>query len=291
MYVVTLQASAGDKTKTIKAGRDLYQRLLVSQEAGRDINLEEILCNELSTTLLSIADTTGKLLPCDAKSDLATILESGATSQVLPDSSLKTVTIIDGQAPVHTIGKMSKAKAFGGFTDDFNEAVSRNTGSRIDVVFDRYQYQSIKGATRDKRSRSQRPIRRLIENRDVTFPKTWDNFISSSENKANLAAFLSAGLTTSSIHKDREIVTAGGFTVIDRAVSSTGRDIESLKSDQEEADTRIILHVEEASDEGYERLIICCKDTDVLVLLTFFATELCQEVWMKTGTFKATKFI
>ena len=41
---------AGDKTKTIKAGRDLFQRLLVSQEAGRDINLEEILCHELSTT-------------------------------------------------------------------------------------------------------------------------------------------------------------------------------------------------------------------------------------------------
>ena len=291
MYEVTLQASAGDKTKTIKAGRDLFQRLLVSQEAGRDINLEEILCHELSTTPLSIADTTGKLLPCDAKSDLATILESGATSQLLPDSSLKTVTIIDGQALVHTVGKKSKAKTFGEFADDFNEAVSRNTGSRIDVVFDRYQEQSIKGATRDKRSRSQRPIRRLIENRDVPFPKNWDNFISSSENKANLAAFLSDELTTSSIHGDREIVTAGGFTEIDRAVSSTGRDIESLKSDQEEADTRIILHAKEASDEGYERLVICCKDTDVLVLLTFFATQLCQEVWMKTGTFKAPKFI
>ena len=87
MYVVTLQASAGDKTKTIKAGRDLlFQRLLVSQEAGRDINLEEILCNELSTTPLSSADTTGKLLPCDAKSDLATILESEATSQLVSDS-------------------------------------------------------------------------------------------------------------------------------------------------------------------------------------------------------------
>ena len=111
------------------------------------------------------------------------------------------------------------------------------------------------------------------------------------ENKTNLAAFLSDELTTSSIHEDRVIVTEGGFTEIDRDVSSTGRDIESLKSDQEEADKRIILHAKEASDEGYERLVICCKDTDVLVLLTFFATELCQEVWMKTGTFKAPQFI
>ena len=35
----------------------------------------------------------------------------------------------------------------------------------------------------------------------------------------------------------------------------------------------------------------CCKDTDVLLLLTFFANELCQEVWMQTGNFKSPKFI
>ena len=35
----------------------------------------------------------------------------------------------------------------------------------------------------------------------------------------------------------------------------------------------------------------CCKDTDVLLLLTFFANELCQEIWMQTGNFKSPKFI
>ena len=122
----------------------LFQRLLVSKEAGRDINLEEILCHELSNIPLSIADTSGKLLPCDSKSDLAAILESGATSQPLPESSLKTITIIDGQALVHTVGRKIKAKNFGDFADDFTEAVNRNIGSRINVVFYRYQDHSLK---------------------------------------------------------------------------------------------------------------------------------------------------
>ena len=151
--------------------------MLTKKLAGRDVDLEEILCHELSNTPLSIADTAGKLLPCDCKSDLAVILEAGTTAQSLPESSLKTVTIIDGQALVHTVGKKTKAKTFGEFADDFTDTVSRNCGSRIDVVFDRYQDHYIKGATRDKRSRSRRSIRRLIENRDVPFPKNWDNFI------------------------------------------------------------------------------------------------------------------
>ena len=58
-YEVTLQTTIGEKTKTIKAGRELFQRLLVSKEAGCDINLEEILCHELSNTPLTIADTSG----------------------------------------------------------------------------------------------------------------------------------------------------------------------------------------------------------------------------------------
>ena len=35
----------------------------------------------------------------------------------------------------------------------------------------------------------------------------------------------------------------------------------------------------------------CCKDTDVLLLLTFFTNELCQEIWMQTGNFKSPRII
>ena len=93
-----------------------------------------------------------------------------------------------------------------------------------------------------------RSIRHLIENRDVPFPKSWEQFISSSEYKANFATFLSNELMSPDVYGDREIVTVGGFSDIDKAASTRGHEIDSLKSDHEEADTRIILHAKEASD-------------------------------------------
>ena len=95
-----------------------------------------------------------------------------------------------------------------------------------------------------------RSIRRLIENRDVPFPKSWEPFISSSENKANLATFLSNELMSPDVYRDREIVTVGGFSDVDKAASTRGRDIDSPKSYHEEADTRIGFHAKEASDTG-----------------------------------------
>ena len=95
----------------------------------------------------------------------------------------------------------------------------------------------------------------------------------------------------SDVNGDTEIVTAGEFCEIDKAESTMEHDIDSLKSDHEEADTIIILHAKEASDQGYERLVVRCKDRDVLVLLTFFSNELCQEIWMQTGSFKSPKFV
>ena len=62
IYEVTLQTPIGEKTKTIKASRELFQKLFVNKEAGRDVDLDEILCHELSNTPLSIADTAGKLI-------------------------------------------------------------------------------------------------------------------------------------------------------------------------------------------------------------------------------------
>ena len=67
------------------------------------------------------------------------------------------------------------------------------------------------------------------------------------------------------------IVTAGGFKDIHTARSSADYDLEQLLSDQEEADTRIFLHVRPAVVNGYERILVYSRDTDVLVLLVDFS--------------------
>ena len=57
------------------------------------------------------------------------------------------ITIIEGQAPMHTVCRKTKANAFGNFAFDFTEV--RNIEPRKDVCFDTYQNHSIKGAANE----------------------------------------------------------------------------------------------------------------------------------------------
>ena len=68
----------------------------------------------------------------------------------------------------------------------------------------------------------------------------------------------------------------GGYEDPVKVVSSLGRNTVYLKSTHEKADTRILLHAADTSDKGYRRIIIQCRDTDVLVLLVVFLNHDCH---------------
>ncbi|KAG0713082.1 hypothetical protein GWK47_016995 [Chionoecetes opilio] len=88
-----------------------------------------------------------------------------------------------------------------------------------------------------------------------------------------------------------ELITAGGFEEVTKVASSHGSDVEQLQSSHEEADTRIILHAKAAYMDGYERIIVSCRDTDVLVLLTHAAGQSSGELWMRTGTRQERRYV
>ena len=73
--------------------------------------------------------------------------------------------------------------------------------------------------------------------------------------------------------------------------SNDSHDVSTLASNQEEADTRILLHASEATLCGFKRIVVSCQDTDVLVMLVAFMPKLCQEVWLRCGTSRKRKFI
>ena len=80
--------------------------------------------------------------------------------------------LIDGLALVSAIGRPSGPQTFGDFAESFQAAVLQ-AGSRyqqIHVIFDRYQEDSIKSRTRERRTKSSRPIRRVIEDGSVPLP-------------------------------------------------------------------------------------------------------------------------
>ena len=120
--------------------------------------------------------------------------------------------VIDGQARIMAIGKPASAKTCDDLADVFTVSVLQcgRSYAGMDVVFDRYREESIKARTRTQRTKTSRPIRRIVEGRRVPFPKSSANFIALPENKADLLRFLSEELLAAAPN-DKVIVVAGSF--------------------------------------------------------------------------------
>lgn len=197
----------------------------------------------------------------------------------MPISRSQTCTIIDGMAAVQSFANSSGAKTFGEWSDRFLCHVTyhfSDSCTRVDVLFDRYVKNSIKGGTRDKRKEKKSTgIRRNVDNRDQRIGN-WERFIILEDNKASLAHFLSTEISESySAPPGRELVINGGFKETLKVWSSdtSRQDVRELTSDHEEADTRIVLHARDAAARGY-------KSTFCVVIQTFLSS-----FWHTESTF------
>ena len=294
LYDVTVRAEKQQMVQ-IKADRNLFRRLIVSIESGREINLDKLLQKELSPVPPSLVTTDGTLRSTN-KAQLSQILEEGNVTNALPDSNLPFCTIIDGMSLVYTIGKPNELKTFGELADIILRAITSNLKgncTRVDVIFDQYNALSVKSGTRVKRGKGRRPVRRLVENRASKLPDNWQNFMSLIENKHDLVDFLCEEFAKVHTEHDQELIISGGFNDPMKVVSSDPEhDVTQLSSNHEEADTRIILHAQEAASRGYEKLVVIAKDTDILVLLLAHRDHIdTSEVWMKSGTSQKPKFV
>ena len=100
------------------------------------------------------------------------------------------------------------------------------------------------------------------------------------QNKANLASFYTKYLAEKapSLLNQRNLFISGGNDNKTAKVTSNSRhDVQALCSNQEEADTRLILHAKYAADRGAETIIVVSPDTDVFVLLIYTIDRIFQQ--------------
>ena len=64
-----------------------------------------------------------------------------------------------------------------------------------------------------------------------------------------------------------------------------------LQSNQEEEDTRIILHAAHAAEEGYSAVVVAADDTDVLVLCLAFSADISCAIFQKCGTKNRVRYL
>ena len=150
------------KAKVMEAARNLFQRLFVAKSSWRTVDLADILRHELFPVPLSLSDTAEELHHAQ-KAALGHVLENGVTVETLPASEENICTILVDRALVQAIGKPKSAKTFGDLAQMFSStclSYLKKPCTRVDVVFDRYEKDSIKAVTRSfrKGSGSKRPV-------------------------------------------------------------------------------------------------------------------------------------
>ncbi|KAK3917997.1 LexA repressor [Frankliniella fusca] len=275
--------------KTNKQDRNILQRLITAYEAGRAVDLKEILKHELHNFPLSLVHANGTMRTGN-KAELMKVLTENVEVPNTLAAGGNDHLIIDGQALIMSIGKPHNAQTFGDLANAVTNRIKSLSSNyqRVDVVFDRYNKHSIKAETRQKRTATSRPIRRAITSRAVPLPKSWSNYITLEENKSELADFISNEILTAN-YGQTTVVVAGGFTDELQVNASNGMDCSSLQSTHEESDTRVILH---AVNSPHSRVVVSARDTDVFVLLLHhFKSMKCKECFMMAGTAKDRKYV
>ena len=231
----------------IKADRSLFAQMILVAE-NRKLQISDVLCHPLGPLPWALASDDGSIRK-NNKAALANELKKSVTpADTIPKPCAR---ITDGMAVVQKL--KGDHKTFAEIADTIM-SMTLNEGhdsEHIDVVFDVYREESIKNAEREKRGSSTGHEFRSIK-ADHRIHQ-WRKFLTSSSNKTQLIQLLSEEWRKEryrdKLTGKKLFVTANNLCF---EISSGGSRIrEDLKSTQEEADTRMLLHASHAANAGY----------------------------------------
>ena len=192
---------------SLKNDVNLFSRLYIGCQ-NRDGSLDEFFQHENQAFPPSLSDGGGIRL--GVKSDLLTCLEhfSQPRSEVSPTSCI----VLDGAVIIQLL-KAATAKTFNEYAQQVfvPYILSKlHQAARLDLVWDRYITDSLKGTARAKRGKGVR--RRVVGG--ATIPGNWASFLRVDENKTELFSFLSGVLYDSFQLADKELLITKGDDVL-----------------------------------------------------------------------------
>ena len=201
------------------------------------------------------------------------------------------VYIIDGMALVHRLPP--NLSTFGDAALALLRMAIRDSGEsiRVDVVFDVYRQLSIKAGERVRRkTQTSLQFSNIQSGHKV---QQWNKFLSSSENKVQFLRFI-ASEWEEEVYRQRLMSKTLFLTsdiVCKKLTTADVVDIGQLQCTHEEADTRILLHVQHAVSSGFHNIVVCADDTDVLVLLVAHMSTFNADIYMRSGTSTKVKIV
>ena len=121
-------------------------------------------------------------------------------------------------------------------------------------------------------------------------PGIWKNVLRNDDNKDEIFRFL--GQDRVSKNTGYKVIV---FTPLVGVVSSRdGQNIDGLQTcSHEEADTRMLLHIEKTMNSSFKSVMIRTVDTDVVVLAVahFHGLQYVGQLWIAFGTGKEFRYI
>ena len=159
--------------------------------------------------------------------------------------------------------------------------------SRVDLVWDTYKDDSLKGTARAKRGMGIRI--RVVGKTAVA--GSWQNFLRADSNKTTLFSFLFKIILQAFCKEDKEVVLIEGKGVLG---AQQLQDIHILAPCiHEEAVRCMLLHVSHAAQHGHRQMLICTVDTDVVVSAVFAKKHLPAgcELCLAFGTGKSFRYL
>jgi len=262
----TTQVKTRKDTIELKENRSLFGRLALAAISRPEIDMaESIGTYEFSCVSRSLFAADGSLLPCTGKSQLMRILEqfSKPESYTAAELRLRTMTIvIDGMVVVQQLAAQGAVETCGEFAKKFIKAIVEKTEhyATFHVVFDNYTVkQSLKQSTRDKRHGSLQH-REYICSETTQVKTSFQNFLSGAATKHSLTLYLASALLQHHMTSEKICI----VSTADGAKANRG-EVSCLSSNQEEADTMLILHAVYAAASNHV-VHILSTDTDVFIL-------------------------
>jgi len=257
--------AAKPSESSLSSDRQLFANIILIAE-NRKIDMKEVFSHPLGCIPWTLANPDRTMKKTN-KAALSNHLEKKVSvTEQLPEHC---ATVIDGMSIIQKIrGENLTFKDLSGVV--LERVLSSHRCERIDVVFDVYSEQSIKELERKKRGesggitfqevRSGHKIinwRRLLQSSDAKYKLT--KFIMDSwKEEINVCSRLNASQNLYATYGDKCIkFSPEGF-----------HDAPELYSNQEEADTRMMIHIAHAS-ENFENIVCLGDDTDVMILCLY----------------------
>jgi hypothetical protein len=246
------------------------------------LDLEAIFAYPITPVPLCLFAVDGTMVKTD-KSALFNELEKRVELSTPPPNASH---IIDGTFLLHLLPS-NKATIYGKLARMILIHAISFSNRRVDLIFDRYSEPFIKDSERGRRGVHEQEY--VISGAEQKCPKNLQEALKSTSFKINLPLFL---VTEWEQQEYAEILRKCDLFVgiedncyhffVEDNVMMKEDIIQRLRSNHNEADTRVCLHVKDV-DSNTESIVIRASYTDIAIILLYHCLKFIAKIWMDVG--------